>query len=446
MTHNVLCVCYEFKAKQRWVIGLLFVHYSVLVLIYIYLSMEGIKRYVRGFLNKPPQEERNVIEYEDLGDSYVLPEDYTVEVDQEGYLKSFSLDQVEEYKQFFNRFGFVIIRDCLNVEQCQNTIDDIWNHIEKENWRYHKRQEDTQIIHRDDPKTWEPWTSMAQSGILGGPPVFSRQAILNRSSLNIHQVYANLLGRQDLYINHDRYGLFRPTLLKDENMFPKMTPNHQYIKELENDPNHPNVFERPDWKTLRNVHLDCNPWAYLEEKTDSTRQRILSALQYELKSSDFILENNEIGIKSLDELHIQGLLNLADNLTDDGGFIVVPGFPNHFEEWSKKNGLLKRNNGVKNRFILLHPTSPIQPVRTTARAGSLILWNQKMAHGSLPNHSTRPRIAQFIKVSPAPFFSKDKALLRSNRIKESIDPETLQHLNDTLTDQQKRFIGIQTYQ
>jgi hypothetical protein len=70
-------------------------------------------------------------------------------------------------------------------------------------------------------------------GILGNgdDPFWTHQALRNRQNANLHKAYSILYGREDLLVNHDRYGLFRPT---------KETP--------EDDPNQL-------WQTIYNIHL-----------------------------------------------------------------------------------------------------------------------------------------------------------------------------------------------
>ena len=61
------------------------------------------------------------------------------------------------------------------------------------------------------------------------------------------------------------------------------------------------------------MHLDANPWHR------ETSSKFLDNLSYR-RPSDFISENNEIG----DGLHIQGLINFAENVSEDGGIIFPP--------------------------------------------------------------------------------------------------------------------------
>ena len=55
--------------------------------------------------------------------------------DTEGYVKAFTLShcdhqEVHEAREFFDKFGFVVIANVFTTEQCADTISDIWNVIE----------------------------------------------------------------------------------------------------------------------------------------------------------------------------------------------------------------------------------------------------------------------------------------------------------------------------
>ena len=118
------------------------------------------------------------------------------------------------------------------------------------------------------------------------------------------------------------------------------------------------------------------------------------------------------------QLSVQGLINLADNREEDGGFQIVPGFHKVFSKWvdSTRNSLAKDYSGRMVRptiklilwrqvmffwstiqaFIVLPDEDPVskQAQRIRAPAGSLFIWNQLMAHGSAPNASHRTRYRQ----------------------------------------------------
>ena len=102
---------------------------------------------------------------------------------------------------------------------------------------------------KSEISTWtnKNWPAMKEEGILGSPPVFTRQAMENRQNPNIYHVFSELMGRDDLWVSFDRYGFFRPTLGISMN-------------------GSGDLQDFPEWKSRKNIHLDRNPWNYVFNK------------------------------------------------------------------------------------------------------------------------------------------------------------------------------------
>jgi len=255
-----------------------------------------------------------------------------------------------------------------------------------------------------DNKNWRR-TGLFDEGNIGHDPIWTERALLNRQNPKLAKAASIILEREDLLVNHDRYGLFRPT---------KTESNGKMVKNAA-------------WGTNLNLHLDMNPWCFCERKSDAEDQVLLASLRYKYKQ-DFIEENNHVGVLADNKVHIQGLINLADNREEDGGFQVVPGFKHHLKDWtfSKAGQSLRGQYGNNQTFIVLRARDPIhkQSLRVTARAGSIVIWDQRTTHGSRPNNSDRIRYAQFFKMFPAPMNdARQKARIRS--ITENIKSTSL---------------------
>jgi len=137
----------------------------------------------------------------------------------------------------------------------------------------------------------------------------------------------------------DTYGLFRAT--KNVKII-----NEEYGAEIYKD------FQ--NYRSHYNIHLDMNPWRFLDADYQTECEKELNKLCY-IKVESFIGENNHIGsifhnsgyqnlsefsednINKIARRHIQGLVNFADNLEEDGGFQLVPGFHKNFIKWTKEN-------------------------------------------------------------------------------------------------------------
>ncbi len=89
---------------------------------------------------------------------------------------------------------------------------------------------------------------------------------------------------------------------------------------------------------------------------------------------------------------VQGILYLTDTPADQGAFSCIPGFHRTLAEWLE--GLPPSEDPRK--AILRHPGfTPI-----AGKAGDLVIWHQALPHGSSPNRSNRPRVAQYISLRP----------------------------------------------
>lgn len=103
---------------------------------------------------------------------------------------------------------------------------------------------------------------------------------------------------------------------------------------------------------------------------------------------------------------VQGVLYLTDTAENQGGFQCVPGFNNTFEEWVKTQ--------PEDRNPHQPDIADLQVKSIAGKAGDLLIWHRLLAHGNGHNTSDKPRLAQYITMSPAP---KDSEEARQGRIK-----------------------------
>jgi hypothetical protein len=250
----------------------------------------------------------------------------------------------------------------------------------------------------------------------------------------LHTAFAAILGTENLLVNQGRYGMFRP------------------------------VKEHPERATMTNLHLDINPWRYFEglffsllcslvlflifvlDKDNSHQIQTLTALRYN-SIQDWITENNEPGCATIGEQHVQGLVNLADNLEEDGGFWLVPGFHKHLPQWTAEHEELRQRYGLHITFNLFEkrdiPEMYAAACHISSRAGSAILWDQRTMHGSRANCSLQPRFAQFVKMFPVehPAMTLERAEKRRNAILAKLQAANID-LETEITPLGKRLFGL----
>ncbi len=102
---------------------------------------------------------------------------------------------------------------------------------------------------------------------------------------------------------------------------------------------------------------------------------------------------------------VQGLLALEDTLGNAGGFQCVPGFPGHFDQWLRTQ--------PSDRDPMRPDLTGLEVKQIQMLAGDLLIWNSLLPHGTSPNRSARPRLAQYISMFPVP---PDGEALRRERI------------------------------
>ena len=176
------------------------------------------------------------------------------------------------------------------------------------------------------------------------------------------------------------------------------------------------------WSTPFNypgLHLDIDPTCYIGDKTCySMVDSFLNDLTY-TNPRDFIAENN-VKHHSMGR-HIQGVINLIDNREQDGGFQCVP--MSDPSNWLKKWWLTKGDHkpNANGRYIFTKEDSKklkglLTPQRVPCKAGTLILVDASLPHGTKPNKSSRFRAIQFMRYVPQSIFSAKTLALRSKKI------------------------------
>lgn len=92
-------------------------------------------------------------------------------------------------------------------------------------------------------------------------------------------------------------------------------------------------------------------------------------------------------------LQVQGVLYLTETTVDQGGFQCIPGTHKRVGEivaWQEPGHNL-RIPDIRDLEIQSIPGQP----------GDLVIWHTALLHGNGPNHTDRPRLAQYIALQPA---------------------------------------------
>jgi hypothetical protein len=113
----------------------------------------------------------------------------------------------------------------------------------------------------------------------------------------------------------------------------------------------------------------------------------------------------DIKLKPPVGLGVQGVLYLTDTASNQGAFTCVPGFHKKVDEW----------------FHALPPDADpnkqdlaaFGPIPIAGQAGDLVIWHSALPHGYGSNTADRPRVAQYITMSPAPASNVGEAARQS---------------------------------
>ena len=286
------------------------------------------------------------------------------------YAYSFDAEMIDntdlhtEIINFFNEYGYIVFSNVLKSDQIIKTKNAMWEIIEKMNPGFQ----------HDDINTWHNYKSAGKYGLSMRGPCFHPILVENRQNILLAKIFSLLINipLDDVMVSHDRYTIYRATL---NNIIDNITDK--------------NKFKTGD----KNIHLDMNPWWYEESSQDIINGK--ESLLYN-DSQDFIKENNLV-VKSMGT-HIQAVINILDNEIVDGGTLIIPASHKHMYKWNENNLHLKKPLP----FLTFHDKAVeglllSRAHRIPMKAGSVLLWNQNIFHGTCPNESNNCRMAQFIK-------------------------------------------------
>ena len=168
--------------------------------------------------------------------------------------------------------------------------------------------------------------------------------------------------------------------------------NHQYLWDTRTEPRiydaFVDIWDREDlWVTIDRANLNLpkkvkgNPNGFIHWDVDTTLRPL--------------------------PIGVQGVLSLATQDEEVGGFQCVPELFSGFDAWVTTQPADRAP---------MHPdTTGLRIVNVSMEAGDLLIFNSLLAHGVRPNHSDRrPRIAQYVSMHPADW---DNSAEREERIR-----------------------------
>lgn len=132
-----------------------------------------------------------------------------VEMDADGYTPSFLSSDTAAIAAFFDRYGFVVVRDVLTPDRILGTTEEIFGLAGF-------KEGPPETLADLEAVEWEETVYgsryNASKGFVGYDPPDTLHAWQNRLSKEFYEVCAHLFGRKDLVVKIDRFGMMRPTV------------------------------------------------------------------------------------------------------------------------------------------------------------------------------------------------------------------------------------------
>ena len=115
-------------------------------------------------------------------------------------------------------------------------------------------------------------------------------------------------------------------------------------------------------------------------------------------------------------VNVQGVLALNDQTDPNmGGFQCIPQLYREFDEWVKTQ--------PEDRNPFMPDVSGFEIEKIALEKGDLVIWDSMLAHGIRPNHSDKPRLAQYLAMTPAQNENEELRTWRINSWRDRIAPE-----------------------
>ncbi|CAE7715279.1 unnamed protein product [Symbiodinium pilosum] len=256
----------------------------------------------------------------------------------DGYLKSFEACDSQGIRQALDKYGFCVVK-VLSRQECEASIVAMFEEI---NLLRAQKGIEGPAVDVDDPSTWfdKNWPSSCK--FLVDDVALHKQAFANRRSQRIYQAFCGIWREEQLHVSVDKWGVSR------------------------------GAIDRPRWRVGLKPHWDVNPWQCVRDW--------------------------DAGI----DPGYQGVVALRDQDLETGCHLTLPGCTNFLRQWCLERRFEKVSNSSKS--FRASEEDPIlqymQPV--PLRQGEMVIWSCAQLHGSTHNLSGKMRLAQYIRMFPAP--------------------------------------------
>jgi len=275
---------------------------------------------------------------------------------EETYLRPVS--DIGAISACYEQYGVVGVTGVLSQAECQSLVRDGLQPLLPEG------------CHVDDAATYGD-AALGPFGLIGMRPVFNPAILTARLHPNVVTAFSAVYQRSDVVACHDRASWMRPTA------------------------------GNPKWTTpfsWPGLHFDISLTGFHDEAFRPDVDAYLRSLKYH-NTTGFLSENNAKHASM--GRTVQGVLNLLDNEEEDGGFHCVPGlFGPRLRTWVEEHTDLPAPQ-ANGRYILsaVGPDAEVgaEAVRVPCPAGTLLLFDATLPHGTRPNTSSQSRMVLYLR-------------------------------------------------
>eukprot|EP01084_Bolivina_argentea_P189164 325393_1 len=338
-------------------------------------------------------------------------------IDKDNYGVAFEYNDEKTWLPLLRKYGFVVIGNILSAEECDKTVDGMFED-------FNKRNKKDLRIDLNDYKTWDNkyWPAPNRK-FLSDCPAFHKQAFKNRFNKKIEYVFGKIFNTYKLNVTIDNWGLQRPLKTYNEN-------NECIVNKK--------------WQYSLKPHWDYSPWLFVQE---------MNKLKF--------------------DAGYQGIIALNDHNIETGCHRNLPGCVNFIAQWTKEHiypysDKVKYNMYDENNMTYLRKSErpkkndPIVQYMQNIpmRKGDFVIWSWGSLHGNTENISDKWRFVQYVRMFPSecihPNYAKHdryapQRILNNKRFKDILFSDSFYKNMDNfcrilhLTKREKCLLGIEKW-
>jgi hypothetical protein len=411
-----------------------------------------------------------------------------VELDADGFAPSFDLEQVEAWREFYDRWGVVVIRDVLTRQQCESTVEEIWSMIETPT---------SSMDVRSDTEHDKQGVQVLCKYLKRKLTLYQREHGNNEKNENDSNSNEKNVNDENTNDENDSNSNEVDSNLNDENENDSNSSEIDSDNEDDNDGysidgftedgviryrvsrRHPKTWASCAWPGMDGVGIVGGYFAAGQRAFENRQNERAYCVFRELVGHDELWTTvdrygvmrptvghkdyceswrtnekwthwdmnpwtNEWSLYGFSERYrsgrngrylpaarLQGLVALINCDEHDGGFYCVPGCCHHLDEWAEQHRDSEHATRFAGRSFVPLPRDDEALLphaqKIPLRAGSLAVWSNKTVHSNFPNASNRFRMVQYVTMLSArdSLYEREYSMATPGFLPDDFEPSPL---------------------